>query len=139
MDSNKESDNQTVFKEESKATNESEEVEKKKTSSGMDENLAGLLCYLAWFITGIIFLIIEKENRFIRFHALQSIIVSVILFVINIVLTAIPLIGWAIGLLLTPLYIILWLFMMWKAYQGKMFKLPIIGNMAEKQLDKMQS
>lgn len=110
--------------------------EERETSSGLDQNLAGLLCYLAWFVTGIIFLVIEKENRFVRFHAMQSIMTSVILFVANIVLTAIPLFGWAFGLLLTPLYLILWIFMMWKAYQGEWFKLPVVGDMAEKQVEK---
>ncbi|WP_284141614.1 hypothetical protein [Virgibacillus sp. LDC-1] len=126
---------QSVFMEEESNQNE----KKKETATGMDQNIAGLLCYLAWFITGIIFLFIEKENQFIRFHALQSIIVSIGFFVINIVLTAIPIIGWAIGLLLTPLYVVIWLLMMWKAYQGKLFKLPIAGNMAEKQLNKSRS
>lgn len=128
---------QTVFKEKTEVPAESDETEKVKTSSGLDENIAGLLCYLAWFITGVIFLVIEKENRFVRLHALQSIILSVILFILNIVLTAIPLIGWIIGLLLTPLYVVLWIFLMWKAYQGKWFKLPVVGNMAENQVDKI--
>ncbi|HHY20514.1 MAG TPA: hypothetical protein GX525_01235 [Bacilli bacterium] len=108
----------------------------KKTSSGLDENIAGLLCYLAWFITGIIFIFLEKENRFVRFHAIQSIITSVVLFVINIVLTSIPVIGWMIGLITAPVILVLWLLMMWKAYQGEWFKLPIVGNIAEKQLNK---
>lgn len=122
-------DNQTVFK--------GEDGQEEKTSSGLDQNIAGLLCYLAWFITGIVFLVLEKENKFIRFHAMQSIIVFVVLFVLNIILTAIPIIGWGIGLLLIPVYLILWLFLMWKAYQNKWFKLPIVGDIAEKQVNKV--
>jgi len=138
MDSSEETKNQTVFKEDNEAA-ENEvgaEGEEKKTVN-MDRNLAGFLCYLLWFITGIIFLVIEKENRFIRFHALQSIFVSVALFILNFFLTAVPIIGWLIGILLTPLYLFLWIFMMWKAYQGKYFKLPLLGDIAEKQVDNM--
>ena len=46
-----------------------------KTSTGLDENVAGLLCYILGWITGIVFLVIEPDNKFVRFHALQSIIV----------------------------------------------------------------
>ncbi|MFC1909399.1 DUF4870 domain-containing protein [Chloroflexota bacterium] len=47
-----------------------------KTSTGLPENVAGLLCYVLWWVSGIVFLIIESENKWIRFHAFQSIIVS---------------------------------------------------------------
>ena len=109
-----------------------------KLSSGLDENIAGLLCYIVGAVTGIIFLIIEKENRFVRFHALQSIIAFVVIFVINIALSVIPIIGWMISLLMAPLMLILWIFLMYKAYQGQMFKLPIVGNIAEKQVDQLK-
>ena len=102
--------------------------EVKKTSMGLDQNLAGLLCYLAWWITGLIFLLTEKENQFVRFHALQSIITFGALFVINIVLGFIPFIGWLLWLL----SVVLWVVLMVKAYQGQMFKLPVIGDIAEK-------
>lgn len=133
-DPNKE--NQTVFKEDTDEIEAVEKVEVKKTQSGLDENLAGALCYLVGFITGIIFLVIEKENRFIRFHAIQSIALSVVMFALSILLSFIPLIGWMFSLLLAPVGFILWLFMMWKAYQKETFKLPYIGNFAEEQLDK---
>ncbi|MGM8365686.1 DUF4870 domain-containing protein [Virgibacillus sp. W0181] len=130
---------QTVFKEDAVQSTESEQKKEKEKSSstGMDKNVAGMLCYLAGFITGIIFLVIEKEDRFVRFHALQSIITFAIIFVASLVLTAVPIIGWLIGILLSPLSVILWIVLMVKAYQGKTFKLPIAGNMAEKQLDSM--
>lgn len=124
-----------------KVVNEHEPVgenkENEKTSSGLEQNVAALLCYLAWFITGIIFLLIEKENRFVRFHALQSIITSVVLLVINIVLSVIPIIGVMISLLLAPFTVGLWIFMMWKAYNGKWVKLPVIGDITDKQLNKI--
>lgn len=116
-----------------------ENVEQTKTSTGLDENVAGLLCYLVGAITGIVFIIMEKENKFIRFHAIQSIITSVVIIVANVVLAAIPLIGWLISLLLAPLILVLWIILMYKAYQGHTFKLPIIGDFAEKQLEQMKA
>ena len=46
-----------------------------KTSTGLEDNIAGLLCYVAGWVSGLIFLLIETENKFVRFHAVQSIIV----------------------------------------------------------------
>lgn len=114
-----------------------------KTSLGLQENIAGLLTYSLGWITGIVFLLIEKENKFVRFHAMQSIIVFLPIFILNItssVLTfAIPFFGF-ISLLLIPVNIIatiLWVVLMIKAFQGELFKLPKIGEIAEQQLAKL--
>ncbi len=136
MNPKEEVERQSVFKEEND-TNENSAQTQRKTSMGMDENIAGLLCYLAGFITGIIFILMEKESRFVRYHAIQSIIVSAALIILNIVLTAIPFIGWAIGIILAPICLVLWIYMMVKAYKGQWLKLPIAGEMAEKQLNKL--
>jgi len=129
---------QTVFKEEGNIS-DSSNGKTGKTSSGMDENVAGLLCYLVGFITGIIFLLLEKENRFVRYHALQSIFTFGALLVLNFVLGMIPILGWLLAILLAPVTFVLWIILMIKAYNGKWFKLPIAGNMAEKQLDQMNN
>ncbi|MCJ8007487.1 DUF4870 domain-containing protein [Lederbergia wuyishanensis] len=113
---------------------EEPEHDEKAGSTGLSENVAGLLCYLFWFVGGIVFLLIEKENRFIRFHAMQSIALSIVFFVLNIVLTVIPFIGWILNLILAPVMLILWIVLMYQAYQGKYYKLPILGELAEKQL-----
>ena len=109
----------------------------KKTSLGMDENIEAALSYLLWVITGILFFVLEKESKFVKFHAMQSIAVSIALFVINIVLGIILSIT-IIGLMLFPLIylieVILWIFLMYKAYKGEKFKLPIVGDFAEKQV-----
>ena len=102
-----------------------------------NENLMGAAAYLLGFVTGIIFLVIEKENKFIRFHAMQSTIVSAAIFIVNIVLGFIPILGWILGFLLSLGAFILWIVCMWKAFQGEMFKLPYAGDLAEKQLAKM--
>jgi uncharacterized membrane protein len=103
-----------------------------KTSSGMQANLAALLSYVLGFITGIVFYMIEKENKFVRFHAMQSIIVFGFFFVLCFILGAIPVIGWALLPVAGVIELILWIVLMIKAYQGEMFKLPVVGDIAEK-------
>jgi uncharacterized membrane protein len=98
----------------------------------LDENIAGALCYLLGFITGIVFYLIEKENKFVRFHAMQSILVFLPVWIIVWLLGWIPVLGWIVSGLLFLLSLILWLVLMIKAYQGEKFKLPIVGDMAEK-------
>lgn len=102
-----------------------------KTSTGLDANVAAAISYLVGFVTGIIFLVVEKENRFVRFHAMQSTLLFVGLVLINVVLNVIPLLGFLISVfLLLPASAILWLVMMFKAYQGEEFKLPFVGQLA---------
>jgi len=103
-----------------------------KTTLGMEANLAALLSYLLGFITGIIFYVVEKENKFVRFHAMQSIIVFGFLFVISLIIRIIPIIGWVLSLFLGIISLILWIILMIKAYQGEYFKLPVAGEIAEK-------
>jgi len=103
-----------------------------ETSIGMQPNLAGLLCYFFGFITGLVFYFVEKKNKFVRFHAMQSIVVFGSFFVANLVLLVLPVIGVVIGGLLSLLSLALWVLLMIKAYQGEFFKLPIAGDIAEK-------
>jgi len=107
-----------------------------KTGIGIAPNIAGLLAYLCGFITGIVFYVIEKENKFVRFHALQSIIVFGGLFIINIAVNIIiPFgIGAVLSLLTGLLGLILWIILMIKAYQGEMYKIPVAGDMAESKI-----
>ena len=102
-----------------------------KTASGLDANLAAALSYLLGFISGILFLVVEKENRFVRFHAMQSTIVFGLLVVVDVVLQVLPLLGFLIVVFIViPASAILWLLLMYKAYQGEEFKLPIVGQWA---------
>ena len=105
-----------------------------KTSTGINPTVAGLLSYLPGFVTGIIFLVMEKENRFVRFHAMQSILTFGFLFVINIVLHFIPFIGWALVPILGIVSLIVWILLMVKAYKGEYYKLPVVGDMAEQKI-----
>jgi len=105
-----------------------------KTSTGLEANVAGLLCYVLGWISGLVFILIEKENKFVRFHAMQSIIVFGALTLASIVLRWIPLLGWVISVLLSVLGLVLWIVLMVKAYQGEKYKLPWAGDLAEKQV-----
>ena len=103
-----------------------------KSSTGMEENVAGLLCYLVGWVSGLVFFLIEKDSKFVKFHAMQSIITFVALTVIMWIANVIPLIGWLISGLVGLLALVLWIVLMIKAYQGEKFKLPVIGDLAEK-------
>lgn len=106
-----------------------------KQSSGLAPNLAGALAYFLGPVTGILFLLIEKDNKFVRFHAMQSTITFGGLFVLNLVLGVIPILGWLVGSLLSVAALIAWLFLMYKAFNGEEYELPVIGGMARKQVD----
>ncbi len=91
-------------------------------------NVTAALTYLVGWITGLIFLLTEKEDKFIRFHAAQSLI----LFGGLTVITFVPLIGQLLGLVLWPLSLILWIVLMVKAYNNEKFELPVVGDLAKK-------
>jgi uncharacterized membrane protein len=106
-----------------------------KTSTGLDANVAAALTYAIGWVTGLAFLVMEKDNRFVRFHAMQSTIVFATLSLGFILLQSIPLLGMLLSVFIViPLSAVLWLLMMFKAYQGERFKLPIAGEMAEQRL-----
>lgn len=113
---------------------------------GMTDNLAGALCYLVGFITGILFLVLApyNQNRNVRFNAFQSIFLSIAWFVLWIVVGIvmlffhlIPFLGLFVGLVLRFTLglggFILWLYMMFKTYNGEKVILPVIGPMADRQ------
>lgn len=104
-----------------------------KTSTGLDENVAGLLCYIFGWVTGLIFYILEKDNQFVRFHAMQSIVTFGVITGILIILSFIPVINVIFSSIIGLLSFVLWVVLMVKAYQGEKFKLPWAGDIAEKQ------
>ena len=109
-------------------------------ASGMTDNVAGMLAYVT-FIPAIIFLVTAPYNqsRFVRFHSYQSIFFSVAVFAIQVILSMLTVVPFLI-LITGPLHllvflgaVIVWIILLMKANQGQMFKLPIIGDLAEKQ------
>jgi len=112
-------------------------MNKAKTSMNLDENIASLLCYLGLWITGLIFLLLEKENKTVKFHAMQSIVVFLPLSILGILFNFASWFIWFLwflGGLVWLLAVILWIVLMIKAYQGEKFKVPIAGDIAEKQI-----
>jgi uncharacterized membrane protein len=102
-----------------------------KTSTGFDANVAAALSYLVGFVTGILFLLVEKDNRFVRFHAMQSTLTFAGIVLVDVLLKIVPILGPLVILFVViPLSAILWLLLMFKAYQGEEFKLPLVGQMA---------
>jgi uncharacterized membrane protein len=108
-----------------------------KATFGLDENIAAALTYFLGFVTGILFLIMEKENKTVRFHAMQSTIVSVVWVVVVVILGMflffLPF-GWVISNLISLAGLLVWLFLMYKAYTGEKFMVPVAGEMAENQV-----
>ena len=113
-----------------------QDPETKETSTGLEPKVAGLLCYVLGFITGIVFLIIEKDNKFVRFHAMQSTVTFGAIFLAMIILGFIPILGWILSFLLWVVAVVLWIVCMVKAYQEEEWKVPIAGNFAEDQIYK---
>ena len=111
-----------------------------KSSTGLDENVAGLLCYVLGWVSGLVFILIERENKFVRFHAMQSIVTFGSITVVQIVLSilpSIPFIGVIFGILFLIsilLFLVLWILLMVKAVQGTKYKLPWAGDFAEKRV-----
>jgi uncharacterized membrane protein len=114
----------------------------------MSSNVAGLLCYVAGWITGIVFAVLEKKSRFVKFHAWQSILTFGALTVVQIILSILGAIAvgtlsfglWqfahVLGIIVWVITVALWIVLMLLAYQGKMWKVPLAGNWAEKQANK---
>jgi uncharacterized membrane protein/ribosomal protein L40E len=110
---------------------------------GLRSNVAALLCYLIGFITGIFFLVVDpyKRDRFVRFHAFQAIFLSAawfaLYFVFAIFSAILPFMLWRVMWMLDSLlgftFFLLWVFLMYKAYNNEEFKLPVIGDLAAKQ------
>ena len=126
-----------------------------KSSTGLDENIAALLSYVLGWISGLVFFLMEKDSKLVRFHAMQSILFCVVVAVLGIALwvvtflfllvgamlpdimgSLLALFGTFIWLLFSVALLIAWILCLVRAYQGQFFKLPFIGNMAEKIVNK---
>jgi uncharacterized membrane protein len=103
-----------------------------RTLKELSPNVAALLCYVAGWVSGIVFLVLEQKNRYVRFHALQSIIVFGSLTLVGVVFGHIPVIGPGFSAIFGITGFILWIILMVKANSGEMFKMPWAGNLAER-------
>lgn len=126
-----------------------------KSSTGLDENIAALLSYVFGWVSGLVFFLIEKDSKLVRFHAMQSILFCVVIAVLGIALWIVTflflivaamlpdIMGSIFGLLTTLLWLVFsaglmiaWILCLVRAFQGQFYKLPIIGNMADKIVNK---
>lgn len=106
------------------------------SSTGLPENLAACLAYALGWITGLIFLLLEKRSTFVRFHAMQSLMAFGIISLANVAIQVLPGVGTAAGVLLALLSLVLWIAGMMQAWQGKRWKMPLIGDEAERQANR---
>ena len=105
------------------------------STGGLTDNVAGMLAYIT-IIPAIVFLVVEpyNRNRFVRFHAFQSLFFGIAWFIIHVALSAIlPWVMWFLWSIIDLALFALWIVLLIKAYGGQMWKLPVIGDMAEKQ------
>jgi uncharacterized membrane protein len=121
------------------------------SSTGLDANIAALLSYVFGWVSGLVLFLIEKESKLVRFHAMQSILLNICVAVVGFILWIITFVfillahqladimGTLVALLATLIWIVFcvglliaWVLCLVRAYQGQFFKLPVIGNMAEK-------
>lgn len=117
------------------------------SSSGLAPHLSATLAYLAGFVTGILFLVVEKENKEVRFHAWQSIFLSIAAIVLHIAVSILAVIlsgisGFLAGIvgflgsLISIAILVFWIICMVKAYRLEHYRLPVIGDLAEAQTAK---
>ena len=107
-----------------------------ETSVGMSANVAGLLCYVLGWVTGIIFLVLEKKNASVRFHAWQSIMTFGVLSVVALIVSIPSIIGAVLSVVVSVIAFVLWIILMVQAGNGKKWKVPWAGDWAEKQVQK---
>jgi uncharacterized membrane protein len=148
-----------IYEEEKTRLESEEKAEAAKepgSSTNLKPNVAGLLCYLGVWVTGIIFLIIERKNKSLRFHAMQSLVTFGILHIIIAIADTVR--DWATwwtgntwGWLFNPqvvaanvifgvfiaISIVLWIVLMYQTYHGRLVRLPLFGDLARKLLAKL--
>ena len=105
-----------------------------------DSNLMGALAYIFMPLTGVVMYFVKPDDKYVRYHSIQAIILGILLFVIGMLLgvmsAAIPIIGFIFGLLAGGIWffveVLIWLYCMWKAYSGEKFRIPVISDLVDK-------
>ncbi len=116
-------------------------TETNKEKTNIEPNVAAALSYLVTPITGILFFVKEKDDKFVRFHAFQSILFGIVSFGCITIAESLKVL--VIGFLVTPLVnaaiFAMWLFLMWKAYNNEEYEIPYLGKIAKNEIDKKHS
>ena len=127
-----------IYEEEKARIEAREQIEREKlrtpgtTSTGLSPNDAGLLCYVGGWISGIVFLVLEQKNSWVRFHAAQSIVVFAAITIGAVILGLIPIVGGVFSAMISIAGFILWIILMIKAHNGERYKLAWAGDIAER-------
>lgn len=106
------------------------------TTFKIERNLEALLTYLLCWVSGIFFIIFEKKNDYVRFHAFQSTAVFLSLLILRFILGVIPVIGAVGSTVILLITFLLWVFLMYKAFNGEEFRLPLVGDFAARMTDR---
>jgi uncharacterized membrane protein len=101
-----------------------------RTAIKLNENIVGLLCYPGFWLTGVLFLLIENNNKFVRFHALQSFLTFLPLSLLVFLIGWLPFVGWLLADVVGFMALFLMLILAIQAYRGLKFRLPYVGNIA---------
>lgn len=105
-----------------------------RSSTGLEVNIAGVLCYLIPFLSGLVLLFLEKNSRFVKFHAMQAVLTFGALFAAYYIADIIPLIDGLIQFVIRFTGFVLWILLMVKAYGREWYRIPVIGEMAERHI-----
>jgi uncharacterized membrane protein len=115
----------------------------RSASTGLQQNVAGVLCYILGLVSGILFLVLDpyNKNRFVRFHAFQSIFLHVAWIALWIVANMFrAILPWGLSLIASLFHLalvlgglVIWVYVMLKAYNNEKYKIPVIGDIAEQQ------
>ncbi|MFP4654595.1 MAG: DUF4870 domain-containing protein [Methanohalobium sp.] len=101
-----------------------------RTAIKLNENIVGLLCYLGFWLTGVLFLLIENNNKFVQFHALQSFLTFLPLTLFIFLVAWVPFVGWLLAEFVGFGVLLIMLILAFQAYRGSKFRLPFVGNIA---------
>lgn len=105
-----------------------------RSTLGLDANLAGVLAYLFGAISGIVLLTLEREDRYVRFHAMQSTLTFLLVTGLLLALGSLPVVGVVLSALVYLAALVVWAVLMFKAFTGEAYRLPYIGELAARQL-----
>lgn len=110
-----------------------------ESDTGLDSNYAGAMAYVLGLITGVIFLVVERKDGFVRFHAMQSILVFGAVVLLEIVILSVPIVGRVLNIAFAVGVAVVWVTLIVQALKGQRYKLPYFGDVAERQLARSTS
>ena len=105
-----------------------------RAGTGLPPNIAATIAYAFGALSGIVMLMIERDDKFVRFHAWQSTLTFLGAMLLSLLVASFPVFGWLLNTALTAGVVALWLLLMFKAFSGEKFKLPYVGEIAEQQI-----